>query len=230
MTDGRTAILTALRQAGKGQADKQSAHGTDLGTELDPDPVYVSLTRNPPTAARRVEMFRAKAAEVDATTAHLGGASEVAAEIAAYLRRMGQDGPIRRATHGLIEKLDLTVLAPFEIATGAARDEDQVGLSVAWAGIAETGTLVLISAPETPTSINFLPETHIVLLPAGRIVDAYEEVWARLRQEADGADFMAPAINWITGPSRTADIEQRLQLGVHGPRHLHILILENENG
>ena len=124
----------------------------------------------------------------------------------------------------------MELLESLDFATGAAQDGDQVGLAHAYAGIAETGTLVLCSGPESPVSINFLPETHLVILPAWRILNACEEIWDLLRREAEGAEFMPPCLNWITGPSRTADIEQQLQLGVHGPRNLHILILEDENG
>ncbi len=226
MSAGRSAILTSLRQSLAGR------QGTD--DQPDQDPVYVSLTRNPPDPWRRAEMFRAKAEEVDATTARLpdprAEPCAVPAEIADYLARRGLGGPLRRAPHPLIQSLDWSACAHLEMGQGAARDTDRVGLSVAYAGIAESGTLVLLSSPETPTSINFLPATHIVLLPVGRIVDAGEEVWALLRAEGEGDGFMPPTVNWITGPSRTADIEQRLQLGVHGPRYVHILILDNQDG
>jgi L-lactate dehydrogenase complex protein LldG len=72
-----------------------------------------------------------------------------------------------------------------------------------------------------------LPGTHIVVLPAARLVGTYEEVWAKLRARAAGASVMPRVVNWITGPSRTADIEQTLLLGAHGPQRLHIVLVEN---
>jgi L-lactate dehydrogenase complex protein LldG len=226
MIDGRNHILTALRQAAR---EKQGSE-----EQPAPDPVLAFLTGHPSEPARRQRMFRAKAEEVDATTARLAdpGADPraVPAEIQDYLSRLGPGGPLKLAPHPMIQSLDWSACRGPEMAEGAAGESDRVGLSVAYAGIAESGTLVLLSGTESPTSLNFLPEIHIVLLPAGRILDAGEEVWDLMRRERGGTDFLPPTINWITGPSRTADIEQRLQLGVHGPRHLHILILDPEDG
>jgi L-lactate dehydrogenase complex protein LldG len=112
-----------------------------------------------------------------------------------------------------------------EITTGAAREGDRVSVTGAFAGVAETGTLVLLSGPESPTTLNFMPEAHIVVLPADRIVGAYEEVWALIRSRF-GNGTLPRAVNWITGPSRTADIEQTLLLGAHGPRLLHVLLVD----
>lgn len=88
--------------------------------------------------------------------------------------------------------------------------------------VAETGTLVLPSSPEQPTGLHFLPETAFVMLDPRDIVDHMEDAWDKLRQDGNA---MPRAVNFITGPSRTADVEQTIQLGAHGPRHLHILLL-----
>jgi L-lactate dehydrogenase complex protein LldG len=101
---------------------------------------------------------------------------------------------------------------------------DAVGLQHAFAGIAETGTLMLPSGPERPTTVNLLPDTAMVLLRASRLVGAYEDAWDRLRAEQGG---MPRNVMLVTGPSRSADIEQTLELGAHGPRRLHILLVED---
>ena len=80
------------------------------------------------------------------------------------------------------------------------------------------------SGADNPTTLNFLPETHIVVLESGDLVGTYEEVWTRLREKF-GEGEMPRTVNMITGPSRTADIEQTLELGAHGPRRLHVIIL-----
>lgn len=104
--------------------------------------------------------------------------------------------------------------------TRAARADDALCLSHALCGVAETGTLVLRSGPSSPVTLNFLPDVHIVALAAADIVGGYEQAWDRVR--APGA--MPRTINWITGPSRSADIEQTHQLGAHGPKALVIAL------
>lgn len=102
----------------------------------------------------------------------------------------------------------------------AGRPDDRVCVSHALCGVAETGTLVLVSGPQSPVTLNFLPDVHVVALAADSIVGSYEEAWDLIR-----AGGNAPrAVNWITGPSRSADIEQSIQLGAHGPVRLAIAI------
>ena len=104
-----------------------------------------------------------------------------------------------------------------------AFDEDRSGaVSLARCGVAETGALVLTSGPETPTRLNFLPDREVVILETSRIVSHLEDAWALLRQSAD---FPPRVLNFVTGPSRTADIEQTIQLGAHGPCALVVLLI-----
>ncbi|OAD23320.1 protein containing DUF162 [Candidatus Thiomargarita nelsonii] len=105
------------------------------------------------------------------------------------------------------------------LAFRAAQADDVVSVCSAFAGIAETGSVVLLSSPDSPTTLNFLPDNHIVILRKDNLVAQIEEVWGRL-------DSMPRSINIITGPSRTADIEQTLQLGAHGPRRLHVILVD----
>ena len=111
-----------------------------------------------------------------------------------------------------------------EVSTGASDGHQLVSVSHAFAGVAETGTLVMASGPDNPTTLNFLPDTHIVVVDAKDIAGDYETVWARVREKF-GIDALPRAINMITGPSRSADIAQILILGAHGPRRLHVLIV-----
>lgn len=103
-----------------------------------------------------------------------------------------------------------------------ARPAGTVAITQAFCGISDTGTLLCLSSAANPTSLNFLPEHHIVLLDKKRIVERKQDAWAMLRNES-----IAPprAINLISGPSRTADIEQTIQLGAHGPRSLTVIIV-----
>src|SRR5690606_23476498 len=111
---------------------------------------------------------------------------------------------------------------------GRSDGDDPVSLTAAFAGVAETGTLMLTSGAAHPTTLNFLPDTHIVVLRADQIVGPYEAAWTRLRarQQAQAGGAMPRTVNFVTGPSRTGDIEQKIQLGAHGPRRLHIVLVE----
>lgn len=108
----------------------------------------------------------------------------------------------------------------FEVRFGAAERGDVISVTPAFRGVAETGTLVLASGRDRPSSLNFLPDIHIVLLAEADVVGSYEEAWAALRP----LGAWPRTVNWITGPSRTADIEQSLLLGAHGPRRLHVIL------
>ncbi|MCX8500630.1 MAG: lactate utilization protein [Alphaproteobacteria bacterium] len=99
--------------------------------------------------------------------------------------------------------------------------ETVLGVSRVFAAIAETGSLVLVSSPGAATSLNFLPNIHCVVLHSPQIVGTMEEVFARLRQHYPQG--LPRTVNFISGASRTSDIEGRLLHGIHGPRHLHIL-------
>lgn len=104
----------------------------------------------------------------------------------------------------------------------AARGDDLLGITGAFLGIAETGTLMLLSGPQTPATVSLLPETHVALLEAGRIVATMEQAWDRLRVERG---TLPRVVNFISGPSRTADIEQTVTLGAHGPYRVLIVIV-----
>ena len=111
-----------------------------------------------------------------------------------------------------------------KILHGPAKGSDLVGLAHAECGIAETGTLGLLSGPDNPTTINFLPSNHIVVVNQSDVVAHYEDLWDRIRL-IYGVGKMPRTVNFVTGPSRSADIEQTLILGAHGPVRLHILLL-----
>ena len=102
---------------------------------------------------------------------------------------------------------------------------DLVGVSGCFCALAETGTLVLCSGPETPAALSLLPETHIAIVPIARIVAGMEEAWALLRRESAE---LPRAVNFVSGPSRTGDIEQTIVLGAHGPYRVHILVVGDE--
>lgn len=103
-----------------------------------------------------------------------------------------------------------------------AEPSDLVGITGAFCAIAETGTLMLLSSPDTPAAVSLLPETHIAILDVSRIVPGMEEAWALLKAEQGN---MPRAVNFISGPSRTADIEQTIIIGAHGPYRVHVILV-----
>lgn len=112
------------------------------------------------------------------------------------------------------------------------RDEsagaDLVGITGCFCALAETGTLVLLSGPHTIASTHLLPETHIALVAASRILAGMEDAFALLRAERSEEARMPRAINMVSGPSRTGDIEQTIVLGAHGPYRVHIIVASTE--
>jgi L-lactate dehydrogenase complex protein LldG len=97
-----------------------------------------------------------------------------------------------------------------------------VGITTAQAGIAETGTLVLEAEKERHRLVSLLPPVHIALVKSS---DIYLTIGEALQRLSD-AEQMSRAITFITGPSRTADIELTLTVGVHGPKELYVIVLE----
>jgi L-lactate dehydrogenase complex protein LldG len=112
--------------------------------------------------------------------------------------------------------------AGLRVETRAACGDDLVGITGVFCAVAETGTLAVLSAADTPASASLLPETHIAIVPASRIVPGMEEAFNLIRAECGE---LPRAVNFISGPSRTGDIEQTLVLGAHGPYRVHIVIV-----
>ena len=173
--------------------------------------------------AARVELFALMAEKVSATVRRLAGLDEVPAAVAEHLRRHNLPMSIRTGHEPTFAALPWDREPHLQRLVGPSDGSDLVSLSRAFAGVAETGTLALLSGPKNPTTLNFLPDTHIVVVAAADIAGDYETVWQRLR-EIYGPGELPRTVNFVTGPSRSADIEQTLILGAHGPRALHILI------
>lgn len=171
------------------------------------------------------KLFISKARGVSATVAEIGGMSNVPNAVATYLA--GENLPARVVLAPGLGDVDWSTAPTVETRVGAAEKTDETSLTIADSGIAETGTLLLSSGPDTPTTLNFVPPTHIVVLRRDRVVASYEDAWDQLR--AATAKTGQPRVaNFITGPSRTGDIEQKIEIGVHGPLRLHILLIGDE--
>jgi len=111
--------------------------------------------------------------------------------------------------------------AGLAVESRAARDADPVGITGAFCAIAETGTLMTVTGQDTPATLSLLPETHVAVVRISRIVPGMEEAWRLLRDELGEPPR---AVSFISGPSRTADIEQTVTLGAHGPYRVHVIL------
>jgi L-lactate dehydrogenase complex protein LldG len=151
----------------------------------------------------------------------------VPGSVADYLAAQNLPGRLVMAPHPELRAVPWSARPLLDIREGRAQGTDAVSVQHGFAGIAETGTLMLPSAPERPVTLNLLADTEIVVLRSSAIVGAYEEAWDRLRAEL-GA--MPRNVMLVTGPSRSADIEQALELGAHGPRRLHVVLVEDVAG
>ena len=170
--------------------------------------------------------FRAMAERMSSTVdevAHLAGAPAAAARFLA-----AQALPKRAVAWPALASLDWAGAGMAVETRPPRRDESQgadlVGITGCFCAFAETGTIVLASGPQTHASTHLLPETHIALVPASRIVRGMEDAFALLRAERGGGEMMPRALNMVSGPSRTADIELTLVLGAHGPYRVHIIV------
>jgi len=173
--------------------------------------------------AARIDLFVAMAEEVQTTVTRVAADADVPAEVARYLAAENLPAELVMAPDPALDALPWDSRPLLSLRRGRAEAGDQVSLTPCVAAIAETGTLMLTSGADTPTTLNFLPDTHIVVVRAGQVVAAYEDGWDLLRGRGT---TMPRTVNFITGPSRTGDIEQRIQLGAHGPRRLHVVLVD----
>lgn len=176
----------------------------------------------------QVALFAANLVKEFGSFVHVPDESGVPGAIADYLA--AQNLPPDLVIAPALEPLPWHERPMLQWQAGIARPSDRVGVQSAFAGIAETGTLMLPGGPATPTTLNIVPETSIVVLRASRIVGPYEDAWDLLRQERTEPDgrFMPRNVMLVTGPSRSADIESTLELGAHGPRRLHVVIIDDD--
>lgn len=156
------------------------------------------------------------------TLAEVGGLSEVPAEVANYLNASGLS--MRAAIWSSLGGLDWAG-AGVDVAVRAANADDQVGITGVFCALAETGTLLVLSGPETASTTSLLPETHIAVVPVSRIVAGMEEAFALVLAERGE---LPRALNFISGPSRTGDIEQTIVLVAHGPSRVHLVLVNDQ--
>jgi L-lactate dehydrogenase complex protein LldG len=217
---GRDAILGRVRAAlGK------RAHDGERRQQADRYITAQGQGPRPRMPSDLVSRFVVRATEMQSSVERVGGRADVAPAVARYLASLAHVAipPSRRgvcwpefrdqdwAHHGLT------------IDARPGNGDDRLGVTGCFCAIAETGTLVVLAGSDTPTATTLLPETHIAVLRSDRIVSGMEDAFALIRKERGQ---LPRAVNLISGPSRTGDIEQTIVLGAHGPYRVHIIITE----
>jgi L-lactate dehydrogenase complex protein LldG len=228
MSAAREQMLGHLRRA-LGRDAPDPAQQAALEARLASHPRNLVPARAQIPHPQQIELFVALAERAAATVVRVQSADTVPAAVADFLAAQNLPARIKLAPDPALDALPWTNRPLLQIERGIAAATDTASVTAAIAGVAETGTLMLISGPQSPTTLNFLPDNNIVLLRARQVVGPFEEAWDRLRAMQPPGAFPR-TVNFITGPSRSADIEQRLQMGAHGPRRLHIILVEGDDG
>jgi L-lactate dehydrogenase complex protein LldG len=220
-TDARLAILLRIRGQLGVRSDEPGRRGLVQSRLRTPQANLIPERARRPKA-ELIKLFQGMLEKAGAKVARVRALKGLPEAIAAQFRENNLPLRVRAGADPIFDALRA---APggLEILPGPAEASDPVGLSHAIAGAAETGTLFLVSGAENPSTINFLPENHVAVILASDIVGSYEDAWSKLRA-AYGSGNMPRTVNLISGPSRTADIEQTIVMGAHGPKTLLVLI------
>ena len=222
MTSARDDILATMRRS-LGVSGRELPRQQIVSDRLARTPKGVIPDRGQLTGEALLEMFKRQAELALATVATVSSAAEVPGAVATYLRDHNLPATIRMGDDPRLASMPWNETA-LAVDQGVSAGSDLNAVSHAFGGVAETGTLAMVSGPENPSTLNFLPDNHIVVLSAADLGGDYETVFARIR-ERFGKGEMPRTLNFITGPSRSADIEQTLLIGAHGPRRLHIVVV-----
>ncbi len=225
MNTAKDTILASIRKSlkrGALSAD-QAAH---VEHRLQARRAGVIPARARRSGPGRIDLFVEEAERVSATVARVADVAGVPGAIADYLAQHNLPANLKVAPDPALKTIPWSQKPTLSVAEGRGEDSDAVSVTGAFAGVAETVTLVLLSGPEHPSTLNLLRETHIVVLRRDQVVASYEDAWALLRVVGRG---MPRTVAMVTGPSRTADIEQKLLLGAHGPQRLHIVLIDGDD-
>ena len=219
----RALVLSRIR-AGLGVAGRDRAREAAVEERLRAHPRGTIPARAHASREALLELMTTMLAAQGAEVTRAATPEDAVRAVAEDLRNHNLPSRLRMGGDAQLAALPWDVMPGVELVFGPANGEDRAGLSRAVAAAAETGTLVLVSGADNPTTLAFLPETHFILVRAGDVVGSYEEAFDRLRA-IYGEGALPRTVNLISGPSRTADIEQTIVRGAHGPKRLHVVIL-----
>ena len=226
----KDAILGAI-QRGLRRGPLPDDQTMGLRARLAAHPRHLIPARSRVPRPEQVALFIRNLEKEFATCLRVPDAAAVPGAVSDYLAAQNLPSAFAMAPHPELRDIPWAERPMLQIREGRAAPDDLVSVQQGYVGIAETGTLMLPAAPERPTTLNLLCDTEIVVLRTSRIVGAYEEAWDTLRGERHDAvtgGFMPRNVMLVTGPSRSADIESTLELGAHGPRRLHVVLIDDD--
>ena len=203
--------------------------GPDTAARADAEAYLAARAQGPRPAmpADLVARFLQRATDMASTVERIASKAEIPAAVARYLNALDLPPELaaQRSHAGVCwpEFADLDWKgAGLTVEARPTVGNDRLAITGSFCAIAETGTLVFTTSAATPTASALLPDTHVAVVRADRVVSGMEEAFALVRKEHSG---MPRAMNMISGPSRTGDIEQTIVLGAHGPFRVHLLLL-----
>ncbi len=231
MSAGRDEILGGIRRSLGRSGPVDDARAAELRDRIADPKRNLIPARADLAQPALVDLFQTMAEGVFASVERVADMTDVPQALTGYLKRENLPAQVVMAPDETLDDAAWEAEPLLEIHRRLPQESDVVSVTSAPAAVAETGTLVMFSGADHPSTLNFLPETHVVVLPADRVTKTYEDVWDLLREKmADGENgldgLMPRTVNFITGPSRSGDIEQTLLLGAHGPRRLHIILVD----
>jgi len=217
----RDAVLARVRNA-------LGRTGSDAQARADAEAYIAAHAQGPRPSmpADLVQRFLSRATDMASTVERIASIDEVPAAVARYLDALELRPEIAdQKSHNGVCWPEFASLdwkgAGLAIEARPTVGNDRLGITGSFCAIAETGTVVLVTQPQSPTATALLPDTQVAIVRADRIVSGMEEAFALVRRELANAPR---AIHFISGPSRTGDIEQTIVLGAHGPYRVHILL------
>lgn len=224
--EARAKMMAAVRSALEVRGDEPGRRGA-VRARLERTPGGLIPARAQKLDEERIATFHAMLEVQSASVRRIDSLYKLPAAIASYLTEQNLPARLRHGADALLASLPWDGVM-IEREQGPAQPADLVSLSRALGGAAETGTLFLASGPDNPSTLNFLPDTHCVAVMADTICGSFEEMWGHVR-DTYGRGQMPRTVNLVSGPSCTADIEQTIIRGAHGPRRLAVFIVSGSH-
>ena len=232
MTGARDQILGRIRgKLGNDKRAKSEQAVTDwlakpgVKPEINPIPARGQIS-----GEALVDLFREMLSVAAATIDDVDDIKDVPGAVSAWLAEHNLPAEAVMSPDLCMDEIPWDDQSMLTLRRDRAQTSDAVGITPVFSAIAETGTLMMAPSADTPTTLNFLPDNHIAIVRKSDIVGTYEEGWAKMRlrdPRAGDGNFMPRNVNLVTGPSRSADIDKTLFMGAHGPRRLHIVIVDD---